>query len=181
MIQKYLNKHISLHYRWERFHPLPPAPPATVRTNTAGKLALWKGSSWLLLCFLDADTDASWKGAEGSGRKVLGGFMLSCWCWKLTVSWAFVWIHQRIPLLGPPKATSASLKFRTWHSVFLWLHSLSYPFVSRGPFYTEPFVKSPTMFPGVLLSRIETGSILGSQDSCIFDPLSEGGAVTSKM
>lgn len=21
----------------------------------------------------------------------------SCWCWKLTVSWAFVWIHQRLP------------------------------------------------------------------------------------
>lgn len=55
------------------FPPPAPSPPATVRTDTAGKLALWKGSRWLLY-FLDADTDASWEGADGSGRKVLGGF-----------------------------------------------------------------------------------------------------------
>lgn len=30
-------------------------------------------------------------------------------------------------------------------------------------------------------SRMETGSILGPQDSCIFDPLSEGSAATCKM
>ena len=85
-------------------------------------------------------------------------------------------------LLGPPKAVSASLKLSdmTQRISTAATPSLILLF-SRGPFYTEPFVKSPTMFPGVLLSRIETGSILGSQDSCIFDPWSEGGAVTSEM
>lgn len=85
-------------------------------------------------------------------------------------------------MLGPPKATSASLKLSDMTQCISMAATPSLILLfPRGPFYTEPFVKSPTMFPGVLLSRIETGSILSSQDSCTFDPLSEGGAVTSKM
>lgn len=181
MIQKYLNTHVSLHYRWERFQPRPPAPPATVRTNAAGKLALWKGGIWLLY-FLDADTDASWEGADGSGRKVLGGFRLSCWCWKLTVSWALSGSIRGFPCWALQGQHQFPLKLSNMTQCISVAATPSLTLLfSRGPFYTEPSVKSPTMFPGVLLSRIETGSILSSQDSCIFDPLSEGGTVTSKM